>query len=72
MSDVQESVRIARKQRVPECAGMCMEPLRQADGACETSWCENSGQSIVGHALLEGVVLDSVSDERVVIEPQEL
>jgi hypothetical protein len=48
---------------------MCLESLRHADGGCEKSWSENGGQPIVGPALLEGVVLDSVRDERVVVEP---
>jgi hypothetical protein len=71
-SEHSESVRVARKQPVPECAGMCLESVRQADGACETSWCENGGQPIVGHALFDGIVLDSAGDERVVITPEEL
>jgi len=67
-----KSVGMAGKQRVPECAGMCMESLRQTDGACETSWCENGGEPIVGHALLEGINLDSAGDKCVVIKPEEL
>jgi hypothetical protein len=47
---------------------MCLESVSRGDGACETSWCENGGQPIVGHALLEGIMLDSAGDECVVIE----
>jgi hypothetical protein len=63
------SVWVARKQRIPERAGMGMESLRQADGAGQTRWCENGRQPIVGHASLERVVLDAVRDERVVVDP---
>jgi len=61
------SVDVARKQDVPEGAGVRQEPVRHRDGTREPRRCEHGRQPVVRGALVEAVALHPVLDERVVI-----